>query len=64
MMINGGNKMTIELNNTVSVKQVMEIVDEESGEKTFLIMSDDGSKWIPISQDEYNNHLRGSKDGE
>lgn len=56
--------MTIELNNTVSVKQVMEIVDEESGEKTFLIMSDDGSKWIPISQDEYNNHLRGSKDGE
>lgn len=55
--------MSIELSHNVSIKQVMEVTDEETGEKTFLIMSDDGSKWVPITQDEYNNHIRGSKNG-
>lgn len=47
----------INLNNTVSIQQVMKMIDNKTGEVTYLIMDND--EWVEISQDQYNK-IRGN----
>lgn len=48
----------INLNNKVSIQQVMKMINNETGVVTYLVMDED--KWVEISQDQYNE-IRGNK---
>lgn len=48
----------INLNNKVSIQQVMKMIDNKTGEITYLVMDED--KWVKISQDQYDK-IRGNK---
>ena len=53
----------IKISNDVTIKQVMELTNKETGEISYLIMSDEGD-WQQITQEEYNKLTRGNKNGE
>lgn len=48
----------INLNNKVSIQQVMKMINNKTGEITYLVMDED--KWVKISQDQYDK-IRGNK---
>ena len=48
----------INLNNKVSIQQVMKMINNKTGEITYLVMNED--KWVKISQDQYDK-IRGNK---
>ena len=50
----------IQLNNTISIQQVMKVIDNKTGQERYLTIDDNQNKWIEISQDEYNK-IRGNK---
>lgn len=53
----------IKISNDVTIKQIMEVVNNETGEVSYLIMNDNDDEWRTITKDEYNK-IRGNKDGE
>lgn len=48
----------INLNNKVSIQQVMKMINNKTGKITYLVMDED--KWVKISQDQYDK-IRGNK---
>lgn len=53
----------IKISNDVTIKQIMEVINNETGEVSYLIMDDNDNRWRTITKDEYNK-IRGNKDGE
>lgn len=53
----------IKISNDVTIKQIMEVINNETGEVSYLIMDDNDNGWRTITKDEYNK-IRGNKDGE
>lgn len=54
----------IQLTNNVSIKQIMEATKKETGEKIYYYWDDNSSTWVEMNQDEYNQIIRGNKNGE
>lgn len=50
----------IQLNNNISIQQVIKVINNKTGKEQFLIMDDDKNEWVEISQDDYNK-IRGKK---
>lgn len=48
----------IELNNKLSIQQVIKIINNKTNEEEYLIMNEDTNEWKKISQDEYNKIKR------
>lgn len=48
----------IEVNNIVSVQQIMKIVDNKTGEISYLIVDEDNQEWKQLSKEEYKQ-IRG-----
>lgn len=48
----------IELNNKLSIQQVIKIINNKTNEEEYLIMDEDTNEWKKISQDEYNKIKR------
>ena len=50
----------IELNNKISIQQVIKVINNKTNEEEYLIMNEDTNEWTKISQNEYNK-IRGKK---
>ena len=44
----------IQLNNNISIKQVIKVINNDTGEEQFLMMNDNENEWVEITQDDYN----------
>ena len=53
----------IKISNDVTIKQIMEVTNNKTGEVSYLAMDDNDNEWRTITKDEYNK-IRGNKDGE
>ena len=53
----------IKISNDVTIKQIMEVINNETDEVSYLIMDDNDNGWRTITKDEYNK-IRGNRDGE
>lgn len=49
----------IEVNNTVSVQQIVKKVNNKTGEINYLILDEDNQEWKQLTEQEYNQ-LRGN----
>jgi hypothetical protein len=52
----------MKLTTEAEIKQIIEIVDKETGQKNFLIEED--GEWIQITKEKYYQILQGDKNGE
>ena len=50
----------IQLNNNISIKQVIKVINNNTGEEQFLMMNDNKNEWVEITQDDYNK-IRGQQ---
>ena len=50
----------IQLNNNISIKQVIKVINNDTGEEQFLMMNDNKNEWVETTQDDYNK-IRGQQ---
>ena len=50
----------IQLNNNISIKQVIKVINNDTGEEQFLMMNDNKNEWVEITQADYNK-IRGQQ---
>lgn len=51
----------MKLTTEAEIKQIIEIIDKETGQKNFLIEED--GEWIQISEDKYHEIIQGDANG-
>ena len=54
--------MMIEISNKIKIQQIIEVIDNDTNEVSYLIMDDEGNEWKRITQAEYNK-IRGCNNG-
>ncbi len=55
--------MMIEISNKIKIQQIIEVINNDTNEISYLIMNDTDKEWKHITQEEYNN-IRGYNNGE
>ena len=45
----------------LNTKELIEVVNKETGDKDFLLLVD--GQWVIITEEEYNNIIEGEKNG-